>query len=103
MRTDEPNVEDLRQVLKNWLIYDLQKTDDGYLVIAQYALPVWFCPRCEVVNPRLHRYGTKEQTFTLPILGLKVQIIRQRYQCRECSFTFWEPISYQGKFKNSDI
>lgn len=82
-------------ILKDWLVFEVGQTQDGYLATAQYKLPVWACPCCEVINPRLQKYGTREQIISLSIPWLKVRTVRQRYQCQHCGFTFWEPISYQ--------
>lgn len=94
--TEQTGLEAVNHILKDWLIYDLEKTTDGYLAIAQYALPVWYCPVCGVINPRLIKYGKKKQTLRLALTWLQVCTIRQRYHCSECGSTFWEPIFYQS-------
>lgn len=83
-----------KYILKNWLVFHIEPTVEGYLVIAQYALPLWACPFCEVINPRLRKYGTKEQLLTLFAGWLKIKTVRQRYQCQCCGVTFWEPLTY---------
>lgn len=97
MKGDEQPTELItKYILKNWLVFHIEPTAEGYLAIAQYALPVWACPACDVINPRLQKYGTKEQYIVLPVGWLKVKTIRQRYQCQHCGSTFWEPLSYQN-------
>lgn len=82
-------------ILSDWLVFTIERTAQGYLVTAQYALPVWACPHCELINPRLRKRGTRAQTLSLPIRWLQVRTVRQRYQCQHCGVTFWEPIHFR--------
>ncbi len=94
MRDDKERHIEL--ILQNWLIFDISRTPDDYLVTTQYALPPKFCPGCGLINPRLIKYGTKEQMLRdLPIRWLRVSTIRQRYMCKECGVAFWESLTYE--------
>lgn len=96
MKNDDSRIELITNyILKNWLVAKVDSTSQGYLVFAQYALPIWACPRCDVINPRLQKRGTREEIIVLPITWLRIKTLRQRYQCQQCGCTFWEPISYQ--------
>ena len=85
--------EIVRRLLPDWLIFDIQKmAPDCYLVTAQYSLPVKFCYACGIINPRLIRYGRKEVSRQLRVTWISVRTIRQRFKCKECGRTFWEPL-----------
>lgn len=67
--------------------------DHGYEITAEVASPPDGCLRCG--SDELSKYGTKRQVFMdLPKFGKRVGIIvnRQRYRCKDCGFTFFEPL-----------
>lgn len=84
---------EIERRLPNWLIFEIQETSSGCVVLAQFALPPKFCSVCELINPRLTKAGTRQLFIRdLPIQGqwVVVQCTQQRYQCQNCSSRFWE-------------
>lgn len=80
--------------LANWTVGNPTIIDKVLHVPAKYDLQPDSCPRCGVVD-RLYKHGAKEFTFRdAPVHGRQavVDVTRQRYRCRECNETFWQPI-----------
>lgn len=82
--------------LPKWDVTELEEGHDEYTIKARYTVLPTVCLSCGVINPRLHRYGTKQQPFRdLPIHGKKVRLLvqRKKWKCLECSRTFFEQLS----------
>lgn len=65
-----------------------------YRVMVETVSPPSLCPQCGFSN--IYKHGIKKQLFMdLAMHGKRVGIVveRQRYICRECSSTFFEPLS----------
>lgn len=81
-------------LLPNWSVGEPTIIDDVLHVPAKYDLLPDSCPKCGVVD-RLYKHGAKDFTFRdAPVHGRQavVDVTRQRYRCRECNETFWQPI-----------
>jgi transposase len=89
-----PHANTLR--LPHWTVIDTIHTKGGQQYIkAEYTAPPPHCLRCGVVNPKVSRYGSREQLFNdLQLLhkptGVLVQ--RLRYLHRECGKTFMQEL-----------
>lgn len=71
------------------------ETENDYYFMAETSSSPSVCPSCGCM-PNFHRFGSKEQIFMdLPIHAKRVRITlhRQRYRCKECLFTFFEPLN----------
>ncbi|MHB1282265.1 MAG: ISL3 family transposase [Metallibacterium scheffleri] len=72
----------------------LPEVRDGVLIVkAEVTAPPVQCPQCKAANP--YRHDTREQEFAdAPIRGqpVRIQFDRQRYRCRQCRKTFFEPL-----------
>lgn len=79
--------------LPKWDVIELEEGHDEYIIKARYTVQPTVCQFCGVINPRLHRYGVKEQPFRdLNIHGKKVRLLvqRKKWKCLECTHTFFE-------------
>lgn len=84
---------EIQRRLPNWMIFEIRETSSGYVVVAQFALPPKFCSECELINPRLIKFGTRQLFIRdLPIQGqwVVVQCTQQQYRCQNCDNRFWE-------------
>lgn len=75
-------------------VLDVKHNEHGdYHIKVETNSPPSHCPNCGFSN--LYKHGTKKQLFMdLTMHGKRVGIVveRQRYLCRECNNTFFEPL-----------
>lgn len=81
--------------LQSFDVLDVKHNEQGdYRIMVETLSPPSSCPQCGFSN--VYKHGVKKQLFMdLAMHGKRVGIVveRQRYICRECSSTFFEPLS----------
>lgn len=81
-------------LLKHWTVEEPVFADGVYRFPATYDIQPEACLKCGVVG-RLYRHGAKTFEFRdAPVHGRPaiVEVTRQRYRCRDCAETFWQPL-----------
>lgn len=81
--------------LPDWEVLQVRETASSYRIHARYTKPPVYCPSCAVSEPKVQRFGKRENVFAdLPHHGKRTEIAvdRQRYRCLECRSTFLEPL-----------
>jgi len=73
-------------------ILNVQENDSTYKIEVETAEPPLFCPLCGCKANLYKHTKHKQLIIDLPMHGKQVgiQVIRNRYKCRECSQTFYE-------------
>ncbi|MDD5353424.1 MAG: ISL3 family transposase [Candidatus Omnitrophica bacterium] len=85
--------------LPDWETIDVQENEYDYAIHAKYLKEPDVCIRCGVIG-QLYRHGVKKQRFMdLPVHNKRVGLIvhRQRYHCRACGKTSFQPLSDMNK------
>ncbi len=88
--------------LHNVQVLACNENGKEYMVRASSVEPQRACPECpseEVIG-----FGTKEQKIMdLPMHGKQVGInfIRQRFRCKACEYTFYEPIYFADEKRHA--
>ncbi len=85
--------------LPNWEIIEAREGEFDYVINAKYTPEPVACIRCGVMG-QLYRHGVKKQRFMdLPIHGKRVGLVahRQRYRCRACNQTSYQPLPDMDK------
>ena len=85
--------------LPDWEVIEVKESEYDYAIHAKYTPETQACIRCGVVG-ELYRHGVKKQRFMdLPIHNKRVGLIvhRQRYHCRACSKTSFQPLADMDK------
>lgn len=85
--------------LPDWEVIEVKESEYDYAIHAKYKPEPQACIRCGVVG-ELYRHGVKKQRFMdLPIHNKRVGLIvhRQRYHCRACSKTSFQPLADMDK------
>lgn len=85
--------------LPDWETIDVQESEYDYAIHAKYLKEPEACLRCGVIG-QLYRHGIKKQRFMdLPIHNKRVGLIahRQRYHCRACGKTSFQPLPDMDK------
>jgi transposase len=85
--------------LPDWETIDVQESEYDYAIHAKYLKEPDVCIRCGVIG-QLYRHGVKKQRFMdLPVHNKRVGLIvhRQRYHCRACGKTSFQPLSDMNK------
>ncbi len=78
--------------LPNLEIIDVKEKETGFYITAKTTTETKYCLACSQAA-KLSKYGTKEQIIMdSPIRGkpVGIKLIRQRYKCKGCGYTFWE-------------
>lgn len=78
--------------LPEYNILNVQETDDAYRIEVETTKPPLCCIQCGC-KANLYKHTKYSQLIMdLPMHGKRVgiQVIRQRYKCRECGQTFYE-------------
>jgi transposase len=81
--------------LWQWNVESTTEHPDGYRVAASYEVQPASCPKCGVLG-ELYKHGTKVQSINDTTHSGKPVVIdwaRQRYRCRACGGTFFQPAS----------
>ena len=85
--------------LPDWEILETKEGEYDYVINAHYIPEPTACLRCGVIG-QLYRHGVKKQRFMdLPIHNKRVGLIahRQRYHCRACGKTCFQPLPDMNK------
>ena len=85
--------------LPDWEVMEVKESEYDYAIHAKYTPEPQACIRCGVVG-ELYRHGVKKQRFMdLPIHNKRVGLIvhRQRYHCRACHKTSFQPLADMDK------
>jgi len=85
--------------LPDWEVIEVKESEYDYAIHAKYTPEPTACIRCGVIG-QLYRHGIKRQRFMdLPIHNKRVGLIvhRQRYHCRACKKTSFQPLPDMGK------
>ncbi|MFA5036710.1 MAG: ISL3 family transposase [Candidatus Izemoplasmatales bacterium] len=85
--------------LPDWEVMEVKESEYDYAIHAKYTPEPQACIRCGVVG-ELYRHGVKKQRFMdLPIHNKRVGLIvhRQRYHCRACGKTSFQPLADMDK------
>jgi len=85
--------------LPDWETIDVQESEYDYAIHAKYLKEPEACLKCGVVG-ELYRHGVKKQRFMdLPVHNKRVGLIvhRQRYHCRACGKTSFQPLPDMNK------
>jgi transposase len=80
--------------LPDWEVIELKESEYDYAIHAKYTPEPTACIRCGVIG-QLYRHGIKRQRFMdLPVHNKRVGLIvhRQRYLCRACKKTSFQPL-----------
>jgi transposase len=80
--------------LPDWEVIELKESEYDYAIHAKYSQEPTACIRCGVIG-QLYRHGIKRQRFMdLPVHNKRVGLIvhRQRYHCRACKKTSFQPL-----------
>ncbi len=83
--------------LPNMEVVSFEENEDNKCFIVKNLFHPSSCSHCGSYPAELTRWSTKDQTFMdLPIHGKRVGLIirRQRWRCKSCAGTFFEPISW---------
>lgn len=81
--------------LPPWTVISDEETDQAVRIIAETKCEPKACSRCGTLNPRLQRFGTRQQEIPdLPIRFKRTAIlaVTQRYRCLECGKTFYQTL-----------
>lgn len=82
-------------LLPHWTEREIDDTAKGRITVhATYNKLPDACPVCGCIA-NLYKWSAKDQEFVdSPVRGCSVRIVvsRQRYRCRECSGTFFQPL-----------
>jgi transposase len=83
--------------LPNWKVLSTEETSDSFTIHAEIEGEPKGCPHCgiynDVANPKIQRFGKREQEVPDLPIRFKQTIIKattQRYRCLECGRTFYE-------------
>jgi transposase len=90
-------------MMENWTVIETLEDAHDIKIIAGRPETPDVCPRCGIVNPRLHKHDQQEQTFMdTPMHGKRVgiQVIRQRYRCLDCGKTFQQLLPEMDEKRN---
>jgi transposase len=85
--------------LQDWEVLEVKESEYDYAIHAKYTPEPKACIRCGVLG-ELYRHGVKKQRFMdLPIHNKRVGLIvhRQRYHCRACGKTSFQPLADMDK------
>ena len=85
--------------LPDWEVIELKESEYDYAIHAKYTPEPTACIRCGVMG-QLYRHGIKKQRFMdLPVHNKRVGLIahRQRYHCRACGKTSFQPLPDMDK------
>jgi transposase len=80
--------------LPDWEVIELKESEYDYAIHTRYTPEPTACIRCGVIG-QLYRHGIKKQRFMdLPVHNKRVGLIvhRQRYHCRACKKTSFQPL-----------
>lgn len=83
--------------LDGWEVVAVEEHGNDYLVRARYPKEPTVCRRCGVVEPKVYKFGVREQTYLdTPIHGKPTALLveRQRFRCRECNQVFMQDLPH---------
>ncbi|SHK64379.1 ISL3 family transposase [Alicyclobacillus tolerans] len=89
--------------LPHFKILTHKETEHDFQIELETVAAPDACPHCGCIA-NLYRYGRRAQLIMdLPIHGKRVGLLihRQRYQCRDCKQTFFEPLDHTVDEKRS--